>query len=194
MPSSGLGGHSPATRLSVRTSGRLCIRPMELADFDVRIAYFHEATDEHLNRLGVDRSRLPRPDAWRASFELNLARPLEGRSEYGVVWELDGTLVGFSTVDQIRIGDEAHMHLHVVDPERRGRGLGTRFVRLTAAHLCDVLRLKRLYCEPNSFNAAPNRTLQKAGFRYVCSREGRQNPINKYQTTTIWVYAPTAPT
>jgi RimJ/RimL family protein N-acetyltransferase len=161
---------------------------MELADFEVRIAYFHEATDEHLNRLGVDRSLLPRRDAWRASFEQNLARPLEERSEYGVVWELDGTLVGFSTVDQIRIGDEAHMHLHIIDPERRARGLGTEFTRLTAAHVCDVLRLERLYCEPNAFNAAPNRTLQKAGFTYVCSREGRPNPINTYQTTTIWVY------
>jgi RimJ/RimL family protein N-acetyltransferase len=161
---------------------------MELADFEVRIAYFHEATDEHLNRLGVDRSLLPRRDVWRALFEQNLARPLEERFEYGVVWELDGRLVGFSTVDQIRIGDEAHMHLHIIDPEHRARGLGTEFVRLTAAHVCDVLRLKRLYCEPNAFNAAPNRTLQKAGFTYVRSREVRPNPINTFQMTTIWVY------
>ena len=173
-------------------AGRVRIRPMDLADFEIRIAYFHEATDEHLNQLGVDRSRLPRPDAWRGSFQQNLARPLEERSENGVVWELDGRLVGFSTADQIRIGDEAHMHLHIADPERRASGLGTQFVRLTAEHLCDVLRLKRLYCEPNAFNVAPNRTLQKAGFRYVCSREGRPNPLNTHQTTTIWVYAPTA--
>ena len=77
-------------------------------------------------------------------------------------------------------------------PERRARGLGTQFVRLTAEHLGDVLRLKRIYCEPNAFNVAPNRTLQKAGFKYVCSRECRPNPINTYQTTTVWVYAPTA--
>jgi hypothetical protein len=112
---------------------------MELSDFDVRVAYFHEATDEHLARLGVDRSRLQPPDAWRASFEQNLARPVDERSEYGLVWEVDGELVGFSTADQIRIGDEAHMHLHIVDPQRRASGLGTQFVRLTAAHLCEVL-------------------------------------------------------
>jgi RimJ/RimL family protein N-acetyltransferase len=170
--------------------GHVSIRPMNLADFDVRIAYFYEATDEHLNKLGVDRSRLPDPDAWRASFEQNLARPLGVRSEYGVVWELDSRLVGFSTADQIRAGDEAHMHLHIIDPERRAGGLGTQFVRLTAAHLCHVFRLQRLYCEPNAFNVAPNRTLQRAGFSYVCSRQGRPNPMNTYQTTTIWVYVP----
>jgi RimJ/RimL family protein N-acetyltransferase len=169
----------------------LDIRPMELSDFDVRVAYFYEATDEHLERLGVDRSRLPAPDVWRASFERNLALPLTERSEYGVVWEVDGTLVGFSTADQIRFGDEAHMHLHIVDPESRALGLGARFVLLTATHFCDTLRLARLYCEPNAFNIAPNRALQKAGFSYVCSRECRPNPINAYQTTTIWLYAPT---
>jgi RimJ/RimL family protein N-acetyltransferase len=167
---------------------------MELADFEVRIAYFHQATDEHLDRLGVDRSRLPQPDAWRASFEQNLARPVDERSEYGLVWEVDGMLVGFSTADQIRFGAEAHMHIHIIDPERRASGLGTQFVRMTAVRLCDTLRLNHLYCEPNAFNAAPNRTLQKAGFKYVCSRECRPNPINSYQATTIWVYSPPTPT
>lgn len=178
--------------MSVVPSHQVGIRTMELADFDVRVAYFHEATEEHLDRLGVDRSRLPRPGAWRASFEHNLARPLEERSEYGVVWEIDGILVGFSTADRIRIGDEAHMHLHIVDPERRNCGFGTEFVRLTAKHLCEVFRLKRLYCEPNAFNVAPNRTLQKAGFKYVCTHQCRPNPINTHQATTIWVYAPAA--
>ena len=167
---------------------------MQLADFEVRIAYFHQAPDEHLDRLGVDRARLPEPDAWRASFEQNLARPIEDRSEYGLVWEVDGMLVGFSTADQIQFGAEAHMHLHIVDPERRAFGLGTQFVRMTAVHLCEVLQLNHLYCEPNAFNVAPNRTLQKAGFKYVCSRKCRPTPINSYQTTTIWVYAPTIPT
>jgi len=164
---------------------------MELEDFDIRIAYFHEATNEHLDRLGVDRSRLPTPHAWRASFAENLARPLDERSEYGVVWELDRAFAGFSTADQICFGDEAHMHLHIVDSEQRGLGLGSQFVRLTATHLCEVLRLNRLYCEPNALNVAPNRTLQKAGFSYVRSRNCRPTPINTCQITTIWLYTPT---
>ena len=134
--------------LDVMSSPRLTVRPMELEDFEIRIAYFHEATDEHLDRLGVDRSRLPTPHAWRASFAENRARPLHERSEYGVVWDLDGAFVGFSTADQICFGDEAHMHLHIVDSEQRRLGLGSRFVGLTATHLCDVLRLNRLTASP----------------------------------------------
>ena len=168
----------------------LSIRPMQLDDFAVRVAYFHEATDEHLDRLGVERSLLPNPREWQARFASNLELPLEDRSEYGVVWKLDDTPVGFSTADQIQFGVEAHMHLHIIDHERRAAGLGSRFVRLTAMHYCKVLRLDRLYCEPNAFNVAPNRTLQSAGFRYVRSRRCRPTPINTHQTTTIWLYEP----
>ena len=82
------------------------------------------------------------------------------------------------------------MHLHIVDPTRRGSGLGAQFVRMTATHFCDVLRLKHLYCKPNAFNVAPNRALQKAGFSHVCSRECQPTPINAYQTTTVWRYTP----
>jgi RimJ/RimL family protein N-acetyltransferase len=163
---------------------------MQLADFAVRVAYFHDASDEHLSRLGVDRSLLPDPGEWRERFADNLALPLEQRSEYGVVWELDATLVGFSTADQIQFGAEAHMHLHIVDPGRRATGMGSRFVRLTATHYCEALRLARLYCEPNAFNVAPNRALQSAGFRYVRSRRCQPAPINTQQTTTIWLYEP----
>lgn len=166
------------------------IRPMEPADFAARVAYFHDATDDYLAMLGVDRARLPDRDEWQASFVANLSLPIEERSEYGVVWELGGVPVGFSTADRIRYGDEAHMHLHIVDPERRAVGLGAQLVRLTAAHYCAVFRLDRLYCEPNAFNVAPNRTLQRAGFRYMRSRECRPAPINTYQTTTIWLYQP----
>ena len=68
--------------------------------------------------------------------------------------ELDDTPVGFSTCYQIHFGAEAHMHLHIVDSERRAAGLGAQLVRLTAVHYCGVLRLARLYCEPNAFNVA----------------------------------------
>jgi RimJ/RimL family protein N-acetyltransferase len=171
----------------------LTLRPMLLTDFAVRVAYFHDASDEHLARLGVDRTRLPDPVEWQARFAATLALPLEQRSEYGVVWEVNDEPVGFSTADQIRFGAEAHMHLHIVDPERRAAGLGTRFVRLTAAHYCTALGLARLYCEPNAFNVAPNRTLQNAGFSYVRSRTCRPTPINTFQATTIWLYTPNPP-
>jgi hypothetical protein len=46
-----------------------------------------------------------------------------------------------------------------------------------------VLESERLFCEPNAFNVAPNRTLQRAGFHYLFTHEARPRPINFPQMT-----------
>jgi RimJ/RimL family protein N-acetyltransferase len=49
------------------------------------------------------------------------------------------------------------------------------------------LKLKRLFCEPNAFNIAPNRTLQKAGFKYLKTHMTVPGPLNYHQAVTRWV-------
>ena len=104
-----------------------------------------------------------------------------------LIWELDGRAVGFSSADRIVFGEEAFMHLHIVSPELRHQGFGTQYVKESARHYFQTLQLKRLYCEPNAFNVAPNRTLQRAGFRYLFTHEAQPSPINFPQATTRWM-------
>lgn len=104
-----------------------------------------------------------------------------------LIWELEGETVGFSSADRITFGEEAFMHLHVVKPDLRRRGLGAQFVRLSAGHYFPALELERLFCEPNAFNVTPNRTLQRAGFRYLFTHETQPGPTNFFQATTRWV-------
>jgi RimJ/RimL family protein N-acetyltransferase len=166
---------------------RLVVREMQLAEVGMRIDYFHNSSDEYLQRLGVDRASLLSPDDWASSYRSDYAKPIEERDTYSLVWELDGRAVGFSSTDRIVFGQEAFMHLHIVDPELRREGLGVEFVRLSALTYFRVLGLQRLFCEPNAFNTAPNRTLQRAGFRYLLTHETKPGPINFFQTTTRWV-------
>jgi RimJ/RimL family protein N-acetyltransferase len=163
------------------------VRPMELAEVDVRTGYFHRSSDQHLGLLGVDRDALPSPQEWRRSYEEDHARPLTERRNYSLVWELDGRIVGFSSTDQIEYGEKAFMHLHVINGADRNAGLGTEFVRLSAAEFFRVLELKRLFCQPNAFNVAPNRVLQRVGFRYLFTKEMKPGPINTLQPVTRWV-------
>jgi RimJ/RimL family protein N-acetyltransferase len=160
---------------------------MRLEEVDVRIAYFHDASDEYLLKLGVDRALLPSRGAWRAHYEEDFARPLAERETYNVAWELDGRLVGFSSTDKIEFGEQAFMHLHIVEEPNRRRGLGTEFVRLSVEHYFEALELRRLFCQPNAFNVAPNRALQRAGFRYVLTEEMQPSRINFPQPITRWV-------
>jgi RimJ/RimL family protein N-acetyltransferase len=165
----------------------LTVREMQLSEVGIRIDYFHDASDEYLRVLGVDRALLPTRQAWLAFYEEDCARAIRDRVNYSLVWHRDGQLVGFSSTDRIDFGNEAFMHLHVVEAGLRNTGLGTQFVRLSAAAYFEALELKRLYCEPNAFNIAPNRTLQRAGFHYLFTHEAQPSSINFRQVTTRWV-------
>jgi RimJ/RimL family protein N-acetyltransferase len=163
------------------------VRPMRLDEVGVRIDYFHDASDEYLRKLGVDRSLLPSKADWRDSYAKDFARPLEERETYNLAWELDGRIVGFSSVDNIEVGEQAFMHLHIVEEPKRRGGLGTEFVRLSVDHYFQTLDLQRLFCQPNAFNTAPNRTLQRAGFTYAFTKEMQPGFINFPQPITRWV-------
>jgi RimJ/RimL family protein N-acetyltransferase len=163
------------------------VRPMRLDEVDVRIDYFHGASEEYLTRLGIDRALLPSKDAWRAYYEEDFARPLAERETYNLAWELDGRIVGFSSVDHIELGEGAFMHLHIVEEPRRRSGLGTEFVRRSVDEYFRALELQRLFSQPNAYNVAPNRTLQRVGFRYVFTEEMQPSFINFPQPITRWV-------
>jgi len=167
-------------------SPQLAVRPMDQDGARLAVDYFHDASDEHLDRMGVERDLLPERDDWMRAFAAEERRPLGQRSSYGIVWELDGQVVGFSRTERIRLGEQAFMHLHILQVPDRRQGHGARFVRLSAHHYFDVLGLRRLHCEPNAYNVAPNRALQRAGFRYVDTHDDAPTPLNPYQPLTRW--------
>jgi len=104
-----------------------------------------------------------------------------------VSWFHDDAFVGFSTADKIVIGERANMHLHVKDAALRRRGIGVECVRQSVELYFQTLKLKQLFCEPNAFNVAPNRTLQKAGFKYVKTHMTVPGPLNFHQAVNRWV-------
>jgi RimJ/RimL family protein N-acetyltransferase len=171
----------------VESGPELAVREMRLDEVHLRIDYFHDASDEYLHMLGVDRTLLPSREAWLANYEEEYTRPVEERQSYSLVWEVDDRSIGFSSADRIAFGQEAFMHLHVVQPELRRVGLGTAFVRRSADVYFDVFQLERLFCEPNAFNTAPNRTLQRAGFKYLSTQKTTPGPINFPQVTNRWL-------
>jgi RimJ/RimL family protein N-acetyltransferase len=165
----------------------ISVRPMTLPETSEIIDYFHSSTPEHLEVLGVDPSRLPPSSLWAQRFAQMFDRPVEQRSHFLLSWFQDDQFVGFSTADTIVIGERANMHLHVKDISRRQRGIGAECVRQSAELYFQILKLKQLFCEPNAFNVAPNRTLQKAGFKYLKTHMTVPGPINFHQAVNRWV-------
>lgn len=122
MPGCRVVGKGPATsvlvaKIQAMTPGNgLTVREMLLADVGLRINYFHDASDDYLRMLGVERNLLPAPEEWHEFYEEDYARSIQERANYSLIWELDGEPVGFSSADQIVFGEEAFMHLHILDP------------------------------------------------------------------------------
>src|ERR1035437_1410274 len=145
----------------------LAVREMVVEEVDLISGYFHNSTPEHLEILGVDPTRLPSPETWRDRYLREYALPIQQRTALAVIWLSDDRPIGFSTSDKFVYGDRANMHLHIVNPENRHRGAGVECVRRSAEIYFERLKLRNLFCEPNAFNIAPNRTIQKAGFKYV---------------------------
>jgi RimJ/RimL family protein N-acetyltransferase len=166
---------------------KLTVRQMTINEVGIRIDYLHSASNEFLNKLGVDPAKLPSKDDWLRQHEMDEARPLEKRLNCQLLWLVDDQPIGFSSADRIEFGEQANMHLHILDARNRKAGFGAECVRLSAALYFDLLKLKRLYCQPNAFNIAPNRTLQRAGFRYVETVMVTPSPINVHQPVTRWV-------
>ena len=162
-------------------------RPMLAAEADLIIDYFHNASSEFLRGLGVDPGKLPPRDKWRAHYDREFSQPIEKRNSFLVLWELTLSPIGFSTADKIVIGEQAFMHLHIFEAARRQQGHGAALVRQTANLYFETLRIKQLYCEPYALNVAPNRTLQKAGFKYVMTHECIPGPLNFHQPVNRWL-------
>ncbi len=165
----------------------LTVREMALAETELIINYFHHASPEHLEMLGVDPTRIPRPEARRDAFRRDFALPVEKRSGAYVIWLANDAPVGFSTCNKIVFGEHAYMHLHVVEAGRRMQGIGTECVKRSIPIYFDRLKLQRLFCEPNAFNVGPNRALQKAGFKYLKTHMTVPGPLNYHQAVTRWV-------
>src|SRR5271169_2519812 len=165
----------------------LTVREMMSSEVDVIIEYFQNSTPEHLEMLGVDPTRLPPLQNWGERMRHECTLPIDQRARLLVVWLSGDRPVGFSTSDKIIIGEQANMHLHVTDAERRHQGIGVECVRRSVGIYFDRLKLKRLFCEPNAFNVAPNRTLQKAGFKYLKTHMTVSGLFNFHQAVTRWV-------
>jgi RimJ/RimL family protein N-acetyltransferase len=164
----------------------LTVREMMVDETDFIIDYFHRSTPEHLELLCVDPTRLPSTDAWRDRYRRQYGLRIEQRATLLLIWLIDDRPYGFSTSDKIVFGDHAFMHLHIVDPEGRRRGVGVECVRQSVEIYFERLTLKSLFCEPNAFNVAPNRTLQAAGFRYIKTHMTVPGPLNYHQAVTRW--------
>jgi RimJ/RimL family protein N-acetyltransferase len=167
---------------------------IEVAPFDSRrdyermVDYFLNADESFLEGMGVDPNKLPEREAWIESALRDHERPDSEKDRSYLKWICDGATVGHSSINRIKLGEQALIHLHLWVRDLRSAGLGTKFFRASAAEFIRMYRLKRLYCEPYAENTAPNRVLEKCGFRFIKKYRIVPGPINFEQDVNQYVF------
>ncbi|MCU0612115.1 MAG: GNAT family N-acetyltransferase [Candidatus Eisenbacteria bacterium] len=167
---------------------RIQIRPFaDRRDCERMVDYFLNADKAFLEGMGVDPGKLPPRREWIESALLDLERPAHEKDRYYLAWIYDGTPVGHASINRIKVGEEAFIHLHLWVKDLRKAGLGTQFFAASAVEFMRAFRLKRLFCEPYAENPAPNRVVLKAGFRFVKRYRTTPGPLNFEQDVNQYV-------
>lgn len=157
------------------------------ADYLGMVEYFLTTNEAFLRGMGVEPHKLPSREAWLERLLPDLARPDGQKQTFYLGWDCDEVRIGHCNVNQLRYGEHAYVHLHLWDAPSRRAGLGTELLRRSIRVFFQRFDLQSLYCEPYAENAAPNRVLTKAGFRFV--RRYRTTPglINFEQEVNRYV-------
>src|SRR4051812_48211308 len=91
--------------------------PLEVRPFDGQpeyeqmIEYFLSSEDAFLSAMGVERSKLPSRQDWIASALRDHARAIYDKERAYLAWVHEGIAVGHSSINKIRVGEEAFIHL-----------------------------------------------------------------------------------
>ena len=105
---------------------------------------------------------------------------------YAVIWEVNGKSIGHSNLNPVEYGDHGYMHLHIWQPEYRKSGYGTELIKLTLPYFFNNMQIEKIYCQPYALNGAPNKTLDKAGFKFVKEYITTPGSITFEQPVNLW--------
>lgn len=165
----------------------LSVREANSSDIKLITDYWYNSSREHLEGMGVEVSKMNSRESLEENLTSQLAMPINQRNSYCIIWEVNGKPVGHCNCNPINFGSEAKMHLHLWHNDFRKRGIGLGLLKLTLPLFFNHLKLERLICEPYALNPAPNRTVEKAGFKLEREYTTVPGGFNFEQPVKRWV-------
>ena len=161
---------------------RLSVREMKMSDCALVVDYFVNATPEYILGMGAYPDKLPERQKWIKKLELGFDVPIKEKEFYFIIWQIDNIPVGHSTLNEIKYGHEARMHLHIWTESIRRQGYAAQFLAMTIPFYFDIFHLQKIICEPYALNPAPLNTLKKVGFEFIETHETTPGWINFEQS------------
>jgi RimJ/RimL family protein N-acetyltransferase len=163
------------------------IRPLIHVELANIVDYFLSLSPKDDERMGTDRKNLPAREEWIQMLIEDSHQPIEQRQFYYLGFFLDNTAIGHAGINKINFGNEAYIHFHIWKPQLHRQGLGRFYLKEAVQYYFNHFKLKKIICEPNVENIAPNKTLLKSGFtlcdtyRIKPSILSFEHAVNRYE-------------
>ncbi len=142
------------------------VKEIEKKDIQHIVKYWSTISTSHLESMGIKREELYIYANLGEYIEKQISLPYEQKSALFMIGLIDGEPYGHCYVNSIKFREEAHMHLHIWNSDRRQKGLGSQMVKRSIPYFFKNLEIKNLISEPYYLNSAPNKTLVKLGFQF----------------------------
>jgi len=172
--------------INTKENMNISVREIQLKDVDLIADYWLNSDPAFLEQMGVDLSKLPTRFELTEMLTTQVNHNLKDKKSYALIWELNGTQIGHSNVNQIKYGEAATMHLHLWKSNTRKQGIGSALVKKSLPFYFENLKIKTLICEPFALNPAPNRTLKKIGFEFIKKHRTIPGTLNFEQDVNRW--------
>ncbi len=170
----------------MKNNKSLSVREIQNRDIDLIANYWIDAEPKFLVGLGVDLTKLVTRGELQKALTEQLNVPIHEKKSYTLIWEIEGKQVGHSNINKIEFGGKAFIHFHLWNSEIRQKGIGTEFIIKSLPCFFDNLNLKQLFCEPYALNPAPNKTLEKIGFKFERQYSTIPGGQNFKQEVKLW--------
>jgi len=149
--------------------------------------YWLTASDDFLKSMGADPAKMPSSQEWFNTLLNQITSPLREKESMHTIWLEDEEAIGHCNVNEIEFGKEGYMHLHIWHEKHRAKGIGAELIKDSLFIFFTVLELDKVYCEPSSYNPAPNKTLEKIGFTFVKKIRKAPSSLALEQDLNQWV-------
>ena len=164
----------------------ISVREIEFKDIELIADYWLMSDPDFLINMGVDLKKLPARNDIKQMLSQQINCELSQKRSYALIWENNHTQIGHSNVNNIEFGSVATMHLHLWQKTNRLKGMGTEFIKKSLPFYFDKLKLTKLICEPYALNPAPNKTLEKVGFKFIKKHTTIPGSLNFEQEVNRW--------
>ncbi|HBZ72791.1 MAG TPA: hypothetical protein DEP35_24900 [Deltaproteobacteria bacterium] len=155
--------------------GVAALRDLGPEDVEDIVAYWYTSGDQHLDSLGIDRTRLGTPEDTRQRILRGVRTGAPDQQSLALAITVDGAFAGYTLLNRYTL-EINYSHWHITDPRLRASGLSTALYPHRIKAYFDLTPMERLIHQTRTRNIGVNRMLDRyvpvAETRYIEDPDG----------------------